>query len=540
MMTSLPRRAACLVAGLALALVVWARWQPEAVQAQPRVPAAGAMATADEVAARCGTACHLLPTPDILPRATWRDELVRMQLIMDGVPEPAGAMSRAAVMIPLPPDMLRLLRYFEAHAPERLSAPEAWPPAEGGPVRFEKTDLRIRGFERPQAFATANVQFADVDGSGRIRIIATDMRAGLVLVGDLGGPLVPVADVPHPARVSVVDLDRDGRRDLLVSDLGSFLPADHSAGTVQWLRRQADGHYQAVTIADGLGRVADARAADLDGDGDLDIVAAVFGWRKTGSLMLFENRTTDWARPQFVGRVLDARTGALDAQFVDLDGNGTPDIVALLAQEHETVVALLNDGTGRFVTHDIYRAPHPNWGSSGIEVVDFDGDRRLDVLLTHGDTFDDFVVKPYHGVTLLTNPGRFPFEATTLAALPGALRAVPVDVDGDGDLDVVAAAMVAGGGGEMQDRLPGLVWLEQRPARTFLRHTIVPGRPFYSTLDAFRDEAGRLHIAAGTFAFDTPLETAVEVWTTAARPGSAAGGRSQDREARRPAVERAP
>jgi hypothetical protein len=29
--------------------------------------------------------------------------------------------------------------------------------------------------------------------------------------------------------------------------------------------------------------------------------------------------------------------------------------------------------------------------------VDLDGDGDLDVLLTHGDTFDDAIIKPYHG-----------------------------------------------------------------------------------------------------------------------------------------------
>jgi hypothetical protein len=297
-----------------------------------------------------------------------------------------------------------------------------------------------------------------------------------------------------------------------VSDLGSFQPADHRNGGIAWLRRAADGRYTVVPLASGLGRVADARAADLDGDGDLDIVAAVFGWRQTGSIILFENHTKDWASPVFVPRVLDVRTGAIDVPIVDLDGNGTPDIVALLAQEHETVVALLNDGKGRFTTETIFSAPHPNWGSSGIEVVDFDKDGRLDVLLTHGDTFDDFLLKPYHGVTLLTNAGRFPFVTRSLAALPGAHRAVAVDVDGDGDLDVVAAAMVAGGGGNLQDTLPAVVWLEHRPNGTFARHTLALGNPFHATLAAYRDPEGRLSIAAGAFAFGKPMDAPVYVW----------------------------
>lgn len=471
-------------------------------------------ATENEARIACGTACHRFPAPDVLPRSAWRDELVRMQLIMDGVPEPAGSLSRAAVMIPLPPDMLRLLRYYEANAPEALAPPQTWPAPKASPVAFTQTSTRMAGMEGAGAFAIANVQFLDLDADNRAELVATDMRAGLVLAGPPDGPLTPIAEIPHPSRVHQVDLDKDGDADLLVSDLGSFQPADHKNGGLAWLRRDADGRYTVVRLASGLGRVADARAADFDGDGDLDIVAAVFGWRQTGSIILFENQTKDWASTVFVPRVLDARTGAIDVPIVDLDGNGTPDIVALLAQEHETVVALLNDGRGQFRTETVFAAPHPNWGSSGIEVVDFHRDGRLDVLLTHGDTFDDFLLKPYHGVTLLTNAGRYPFEPRTIADLPGAHRAVAIDVDDDGDLDVVAAAMVAGGGGALQDTLPAVVWLERRPDGTFARHSLALGNPFHATLAVTRNPEGRLSIAAGAFAFGKPMDAPVYLWRT--------------------------
>ena len=32
-----------------------------------------------------------------------------------------------------------------------------------------------------------------------------------------------------------------------------------------------------------------------------------------------------------------------------------------------------------------------------MQLVDFDGDGDLDVLVTNGDSFDDFLLKPYHG-----------------------------------------------------------------------------------------------------------------------------------------------
>ena len=103
---------------------------------------------------------------------------------------------------------------------------------------------------------------------------------------------------------------------------------------------------------------------------------------------------------------------------VDLNGDGRLDLVALMAQQFETVVAYLNTGAPfKFTPTPIYTAPHPNWGSSGIELVDLDRDGDLDVLLTHGDTFDDQIIKPYHGIQWLENRGALPVRR----AHPGRL-----------------------------------------------------------------------------------------------------------------------
>ncbi len=472
------------------------------------------VASEAEVRQRCGTVCHKFPPADILPRAAWRDELVRMQLIMDGVPEPAGMMGMGSAMIPLPPEMLRIQRYYEAAAPQALAAPEPWPVTEARP-EFQRQALHLAGQSGPSHPAIANVRLLDLDGDGRPEVIASDMRAGVVMQGSptTGRPLQVIAEVPHPSHIEPVDLDRDGLQDLLVGDLGSFQPADHTNGAIVWLRRTSNGAYAPTVLADRLGRVADVRAADFDGDGDLDLVAAVFGWRRTGSLLLLENRTTDWQMPHFVAAELDRRHGAIHAPVADLNGDGKPDIVVVFAQEHETVAALINTGKGTFRTETIFEAPHPNWGSSGIELVDIDKDGDLDVLHTHGDTFDDFLLKPYHGITVLENRGRYPYTPRPVAALPGAHRAVAVDLDGDGDLDIAAAAMVAGGGGAAAATLPGVVWIEQTAPYTWARHPIEIGTPSYATLDAGDvDRDGRPDLVVGSFAFGPAMDAVIGVW----------------------------
>ena len=228
------------------------------------------------------------------------------------------------------------------------------------------------------------------------------------------------------------------------------------------MRGLAKGKYGAFWL-DGWPRVASVDAADFNGDGKTDLAVAAFGWRKTGQVAVLENRTTNPSQPSFITHTIDPRAGSIQLVPADLNRDGRMDFVTLLAQEHETVLAYINTGGGGFTFERkvIYAAPHPNWGSSGFELVDLDKDGDLDVLLTHGDTFDDGIVKPYHGIQWLENRGGYPFVERTIAQMPGVHRAQAADLDGDGDLDIVASALLAGGSDVDEKTLPALVWLEQ-------------------------------------------------------------------------------
>ena len=92
--------------------------------------------------------------------------------------------------------------------------------------------------------------------------------------------------------------------------------------------------------------MGDVQVADFNGDRRLDLVVAAFGWRDTGEILTLENQTKDWSNPVLVARVVDSRHGAISVPVADLNGDHRPDFMALVGQEHETVVAYLNQGDG--------------------------------------------------------------------------------------------------------------------------------------------------------------------------------------------------
>ena len=283
-----------------------------------------------------------------------------------------------------------MANYYKNRAPESLPLLESNNSKSPISVQFERTGYRPENVR--QIPAIANVRFVHLSDQTRLDVVACDMVNGKVLLlkpyETSATPQVIDDTIAGPAHAEVVDLDRDGINDLIVANLGTSYPTEDRVGSVVWLRGRRDGGFQKFTLADKLCRAADVQAADFDGDGDLDLVVAEFGRLKNGSILLLENRTVDRDKPLFVPSTLDPRHGAIHVPVADLNGDGRPDFVALISQEHEVVVAFLNKGKGQFDTQVIYQAPHPGFGSSGIQLIDLDRDGDLDVLITNGDTLD--------------------------------------------------------------------------------------------------------------------------------------------------------
>ncbi len=470
------------------------------------------------------TQCHKWTPPGILPTKAWFGKTAKMfGLANDGLLASTGRPMRQV-------ELGEVAAYFQKLAPAELDTP-ALELSQGGSIRFSSRQLTgVPPTDRLPG--TANVRLLDLfaDVAGPV-IVACDMISGWVSWADpqlTESRLRGIARLSNPDHAEAVDLDQDGRMDLVVADLGEVMPSDKTEGAVVWLRQMADRRFETHRLIENIGRVADVQAADFDADGDLDLVVAEFGWITVGRILYLENQSSglDPAKPTFKPITLDSRTGSIHVPVVDLNDDGKPDFLALISQHHEAVVAFINQGAGRFEKQDIFVAPHPHWGTSGIEVVDFDQDGDSDVLLTNGDTMDDMIrFKPYQGVAWLENHGELQFTHHLIGRYYGAMRAEAGDLDGDGDLDVVASSWIP----ELSEqerqamKLPGVVWFERKADGSFEPHPLVDDSCDHPTLEVGDVNGdGRLDVITGTAWLGKPPSgrepSAVQVWVQQDKP----------------------
>jgi hypothetical protein len=83
---------------------------------------------------------------------------------------------------------------------------------------------------------------------------------------------------------------------------------------------------------------------------------------------------------QFRSHLLLSLSGSINVGVADMNGDHTPDIVSVVAQQWEEVFLFENDGTGNFTNKVIFGSTNEDFGSSGITLCDLNRDGRPDVL----------------------------------------------------------------------------------------------------------------------------------------------------------------
>ena len=173
-----------------------------------------------------------------------------------------------------------------------------------------------------------------------------------------------------------------------------------------------------VTNADGAENVY---VADIDGDGDLDIVSASI---EDDTIAWYENNGAE--DPIFNKSVISTSAdGAEDVHVADMDGDGDLDIVSA-SREDDTIAWYENNGAAdpTFTTANIATSAD---GAQRVFIADLDKDGDLDIV--SGSAFDNTIA--WYKNDGAADPTWTANNIDTNAE--GAHDVYVADMDGDGD-----------------------------------------------------------------------------------------------------------
>ncbi|MBK7877655.1 MAG: VCBS repeat-containing protein [Planctomycetes bacterium] len=258
---------------------------------------------------------------------------------------------------------------------------------------------------------------ADFDGNLRADFASTCLAIDALALhlGNAESDYAPPVHVATPAvaRIDGADLDGDGDVDLLV---------EHSGALPDEVRRNdGQGVFTPVAVLPGAGPY---RVLDVDGDGVLDVLA-----RGTSAISL--------ARGTAAPFVFNASSIAVPAPFVrgfaagDLEPDGDVDLVVAADSGGSSNPALhvFLQAAGAFGAPTTLAMPI---GAGAVELRDVDGDGDLDVFVGGIPRLD-----------LVRNQGAGTFAAPVSILAPASnVTAFTVgDLDLDGDVDVLAGTL---------------------------------------------------------------------------------------------------
>ena len=293
-----------------------------------------------------------------------------------------------------------------------------------------------------------SVQTGDFDRDGQRDVVVASREDGRIVwhrnVGGMPAQFAPqqIALAPGVYTIAVEDIDRDGRLDVVGAAVGTLAPSAADAeqalaggGSVFWLQNNlpAAPAFVRREIAIGLNYPVSVHVADVEGDGDVDVLAAT---RDDNRITWYENNGA--LPPAFTPRVVTSQAqGAVAVHTADLDEDGKLDILS--ASENDGRILWYRNNGARPPAFELRvvragPAPPPNLDfAKSVFGADVDGDGDDDIVYTSEDQ---------NQIGWYENRARASsfVEHVLLTDAQHAKFAMAIDVDQDGDRDVVAAA----------------------------------------------------------------------------------------------------
>lgn len=242
--------------------------------------------------------------------------------------------------------------------------------------------------------------------------------------GSFAGPAYYYAGY-NPGTILSVDVEADGDLDLVLTARPSWtqhyivLLRNNGSGVFQYSHQ-----YNVVPASTQVAQVA----ADLDGDGDIDLA----GIRSTDygqpgdSLVFYQNDGHGQFALSCVAALPDGPWGVAANDF---DGDGDIDI-AVGSVWTTTLRVLRNAGDGTMA--QVQDLDQGGYSAHALVCGDWDGDGDLD--LAHGRTSGTAAIRVWR------NDGAGVFGSAADYAVWNAYRLAAADLDRDHDLDLVASA----------------------------------------------------------------------------------------------------
>jgi len=277
-----------------------------------------------------------------------------------------------------------------------------------------------------------SVYAADLDGDGDLDVLAASNADNEVIWyendggGGFGGQRLITPNAEDVRSVQAADLNSDGDQDVI----------SVSRDEVAWYENNGEGSFAARRVITSVPDPSEARndpsvhAADMDGDGDLDVL-----YRDVLEVSWFEN-SGDGSFGE--SQIVNGYNYSQSAYPSDLDGDSDLDVAItyLFPDGNNETVWMENEGGGAFDSPNSLPIDDGKGGQS-IYSVDLDGDGDQDVIV--GDDQADPESRNSR-LSWYENGGDGTFGEEQIISGGGAILVRATDLDGDSDFDVFSAS----------------------------------------------------------------------------------------------------